>query len=57
MFWQTVWADEKFPKSAQEHEHYLRTIINKQISGFKTIYEQYGITPFVVNDIKQKQYK
>jgi hypothetical protein len=29
IFWQTVWADDKFPKSEQEYEMYLRTIFSK----------------------------
>jgi hypothetical protein len=57
IFWQTVWADDKFPKSEQEYEMYLRTVFSKLNHPFKTIYEQYGINSFVINFIKQKEYK
>jgi hypothetical protein len=57
-FWQTVWADDKFPKNQQEHEQYLKTnVFGKIVPPFKNIYEVYGITPFVLNDVRQKQYR
>ena len=57
-FWQTVWADDRFPKNQQQHEQYLKnSVINKIGSNFKTIYQMYGITSFVINHVKQKQYR
>ena len=57
-FWQTVWADDKFPKNRQEHEHYLKTNVFQRTTGpFRSIYEAYGISPFVVNHQKQKHYR
>lgn len=57
VFWQTVWADDKFPKSEQEYEMYLRSVFSKNYPPFKNISEQYGINSFVVNFVKQKEFK
>lgn len=57
-FWQTVWADDKFPKNQQEHEHYLKaSVLQKHTPPFKNIFEIYGITSFVLNHQKQQQYR
>ena len=57
-FWQTVWADDKFPKNQQEHEQYLKTnVFNRPATGSKSIFEVFGISSFVTNYVKQKQYR
>lgn len=55
-FWQSVWADDRFPKNQQEHEHYLKTILHRHTPPFRNMHEMYGITSFVISHSKQVQF-